>query len=261
MKKHDHEKSFWLSYSDLLTSLFFVSLILFIAVWAYSKLLANKATGLEAELAEAEESLDTRKGEFARLQAQLIRCQTENADLDSVRANVQMRLEKFQIIQAIDSATRKVNTRYFVYNQKNKRFRLRVDPNFRPNSHNIRDIPSNIRLQIKEAGKELNQFLEVLQREFPEVEFLVVIEGNTQKYNENWKRIPNDGYRLSYNRALALLNYWKNNQIDLGSNANCEVLLVGSGYFGRGREVNEEENRKFTIQITPKVGEFFALEN
>jgi hypothetical protein len=32
-------------------------------------------------------------------------------------------------------------------------------------------------------------------------------------------------------------------------------MIVGSGYFGKSRELNEDENRKFTIQITPKIGE------
>lgn len=39
---------------------------------------------------------------------------------------------------------------------------------------------------------------------------------------------------------------------------HCEILMAGSGYYGKSRLANENENRKFTIQITPKVGEMLA---
>jgi len=87
---------------------------------------------------------------------------------------------------------------------------------------------------------------------------LLIIEGNAQRYNNNWKDNPNLGYKLSYNRALALNNYWA----DLGYNfkklgKQCEVIIAGSGYFSQSRdEENEYNNRRFTIQITSKVGKF-----
>ena len=40
---------------------------------------------------------------------------------------------------------------------------------------------------------------------------------------------------------------------DLGS--QCEIIIAGSGYFGYSRDVdNESNNRKFSIQVTSKVG-------
>jgi outer membrane protein OmpA-like peptidoglycan-associated protein len=211
MKSSEQEKSFWVSYSDLLTSLFFVMLVLFISTFVFFK---NKV------------------------------------------GDIIMKAEAYEKIVALDNAVKNLNQDYFHYDEKNKRFRLNVDLRFNPNSANILDIPLETRKKIRDAGKDILDLLDELQSEFPGVEFLLVIEGNTQISGTNFQTIPNEGYRLSYNRALSLNNYWKQNGIDLRGTDNCEVLLVGSGYFGKAREKIEVENRKFTIQISPKVGKF-----
>ena len=60
----------------------------------------------------------------------------------------------------------------------------------------------------------------------PNVDYLLVIEGNTQRSNNNWVTIPNAGYKLSYDRALSLFNYWKNRGLnfrDIGNNCEHEL--------------------------------------
>ena len=59
-------------------------------------------------------------------------------------------------------------------------------------------------------------------------------------------------------RALSLFNYWKKIGADFNSlGSQCEVILAGSGYFSQSRdEENENNNRRFTIQVTSKVGKF-----
>jgi hypothetical protein len=43
------------------------------------------------------------------------------------------------------------------------------------------------------------------------------------------------------------------NSLDFKKFKNCEIIIAGSGYFGKSRDENEELNRRFSIQITPKL--------
>jgi hypothetical protein len=206
-KKRDF---FWLSYSDLMTSLFFVMLVLFILVYT--------------------------------MQAKMIgELKAKAAELDQ--------------IHRIQEALENLDKKYFVFDPRNKRYKLKTDINFRSNSHNIIDIPQNLRLDLLEAGKNIFVLMSKLTAENPNVNYLLVIEGNTQRSLNNFSNIPDIGYKLSYNRSLSLVNYWQQNGINFRSFNNCEILIAGSGYFGKSREKNEGENRKFTIQITPKIGD------
>jgi outer membrane protein OmpA-like peptidoglycan-associated protein len=89
-----------------------------------------------------------------------------------------------------------------------------------------------------------------------DISYLLIIEGHAQRsiYNHvpNWMSDPDRGYELSYQRALALKNYWNEIGYDFNSFYNCEILVVGSGYFGKSRDIDEKKNKRFTIQITPK---------
>ena len=60
------------------------------------------------------------------------------------------------------------------------------------------------------------------------------------------------GYKMSYERALAVYELWQNNNIDLRK-YNTEVLICGSGYNGLDRDDFEDNNKRFTIQIIPKI--------
>ena len=49
--------------------------------------------------------------------------------------------------------------------------------------------------------------------------------------------------------------------IKLNEIPNCEMILVGSGYFGNSRDlIDEKNNRRFSIQITAKVGDLVESE-
>lgn len=206
-KKRDF---FWLSYSDLMTSLFFVMLVLFVLVYT----MQNKMIG---ELKAAKTELD----EIHRIQQAL-----ENLD-----------------------------KRYFVFDPRNKRYKLKVDVNFNSNSSNITDIPAGLRQDLLQAGKSIYKLMQKLTSENRNVNYLLIIEGNTQRSTGNFITMPDIGYKLSYNRSLSLVNYWQNNGLNFKAFENCEILIAGSGYFGKSRERKENENRKFTIQITPKIGD------
>ena len=213
-KKRDF---FWLSYSDLMTSLFFVMLVLFVLVYT----MQNKMIG---ELNEKNNELKAAK-----------------VELDEIKR--------------IQEALEKLDPNYFLYDKRNKRYKLKVDVQFNSNSSQITDIPIAIREEILGAGKSIHKLMTQLTKENPNVNYLLIIEGNTQRSGNNFIIIPDVGYRLSYNRALSLINYWQSNGLDFKKFSNCEILISGSGYFGKSRENRESENRKFTIQITPKIGD------
>ena len=60
------------------------------------------------------------------------------------------------------------------------------------------------------------------------------------------------GYKKSYERALAVYDLWSNNNIDLRK-YNSEILISGSGFNGLCRDKVEENNKRFSIQIIPKI--------
>ncbi|MFV0218391.1 hypothetical protein OBK16_12035 [Empedobacter falsenii] len=205
MKKQNKEV-FWISYGDIMTSLFFIMLVLF---------------GL-------------------------------------YQLRVSASLNELKEIKQIQLALENLDSRYFKFDDKNKRYKLNTEVNFNSNSFDITDIPLEKRKLVLEAGKNIYELMEKLKDENPNINYLLIIEGNTQRSMKNHLLRPTDGYRLSYNRALSLMYYWQTNGFDFKRLENCELLIVGSGYFSKSRELNEVENRKFTIQITPKIGEFIT---
>jgi hypothetical protein len=151
-------------------------------------------------------------------------------------------------IRQIDKALRQLDKRYFYLDPDNNRYKLLVDVVFRPHSANINTIGKHSLLQLKDAGSVLYQKMKELSSDH-DINYLLIVEGNTERYNNNWKNNPDLGYTTSYRRSLALKKYWEANGFDFSVFSNCEILVVGSGYFGRSHQKN---SRTFTIQITPK---------
>lgn len=202
---------FWVSYGDLMTSLFFVMLVLYVIT-------------------------------FVILQA----------EVGKVKADA----EKLKTIEKIQAALQNLDKQYFEFDDVNKRYKLKVDAQFNPGSDKITDIKSDNREEIFLAGNELFNKIKVIISENPNVDYLLIIEGNTQRTETNYQYIPDEGYRLSYKRALSLYNFWKSRGLDFRElGGQCEIILAGSGYFGHSRDLSDErKNRRFTIQITSKVG-------
>lgn len=198
---------FWPSFTDLMTSLFFIMLVLY--VLTYLKL-TNQQRVTEQQLRE---------------------------------------------IKRVQEAVKALPSEYFIYDPLNQRYKLNLNVNFSSNSSNINDLNETVLDDLLEAGKSISSLLNQLNKTNSKVSYLLIVEGNTQRSFDNYIKMPDVGYKLSYQRALALVNYWQNNGLDFKEISNCELMIVGSGYFGKARETNEDENRKFTIQITPKIGE------
>jgi alpha-acetolactate decarboxylase len=209
MKKNS---TFWVGYSDLMTSLFFVMLVLYIVT--FMKLKMDQGIMVKE-------------------------------------------LEKLNEIENVETALSTLNQAYYEFDAVNKRYKLKMDVQFPPNSADIYELTSETRKDLYSAGKSLFDKIKTLTNSNENIEYLLVIEGNTERYKDNYKKYPDIGYKKSYERALALYNFWNSKGVDFGElNGQCEVIIAGSGYFGQSREKDESKNKRFTIQVTSKVGKF-----
>ena len=87
-------------------------------------------------------------------------------------------------------------------------------------------------------------------------EYFLIIEGNTaidKRANANPPEPYNQtGYEISFKRALSVDALWRKNGINL-RNFGAEYIMAGSGYSGNCRDEKEDNNKRFFIQIIPKV--------
>jgi hypothetical protein len=192
---------FWTSYSDLMTSLFFVMLALY--VLTYVKL---------------------------------------RADQEQYRIDAQ----RFKQLQNLQNSIESIDKRYFVYDSTHRKHVLNIEVKFNTKSFNINDVAADKQNDLKTAGKSIRDFV----GKDTKLEYLIIIEGQASKYGDEM-----DNYELSYKRALSLLDFWRNNGINLREIPNCELLLSGSGIYGVPRRTSDERaNQRFLIHIIPKIG-------
>ena len=207
MSKAKKESFFWTSFSDLMTSLFFVMLLLFVLTMG---LLHKKIT-------------------------------VQNVELETKRK-----------IEQIEEALKNIDPNLFEYKEEYQKHVLKFDVWFpRPGLSNINTIRNVTETKDKllYAGRAIKSFIEKTRQEHKDLQYLLIIEGQASKdgYWEN--------YELSYKRALALYNFWKEKGI-IFDEQYCEVLISGSGEGGSMREPREREeyNQRFLIHIIPKIG-------
>lgn len=193
---------FWASYADLMSSLFFIMLVLFVLTVI---MLQKQVKATEAEINK---------------------------------------------IKEIQNAISNIDSTYFAYNAEHKKHILKIDVGFQINSADITDIELETRQQLLNAGKAINQFIKNACQKY-NAQYLLIIEGQASKDNF----IRNN--ELSYERALALVNYWKNNGV-LFNPEQCEVIISGSGQDGTLRiqpdVAGNVKNQRFLIHILPKPG-------
>lgn len=223
MGKKKKESFFWTSYSDLMTSLFFIMLVLFIIT-------------------------------IALLHREMVKIGEEREVMRIERDVTQEQLDK---IQEIQEATHTIDTNYFQFDTKFNRHTLKnITVSFDRYSDDINDIPQNIQDTLMKAGIAIRNSLLWAQNNIPEAQFLLIVEGQTS--NDGYA----DNYVLSYKRALALVKYWSDNKIYFDNKDgihNCELIISGSGKESRFRELPDNrynyKNQRFVIHIIPKPGE------
>lgn len=228
-----HKDFFWMSFSDLMTSLFFVVLVLYVLTYVMLKQEQSKLVNLVEDL--------------------------------------EQKLEVYNLVEQ-NLKPLKNNSELFRYEEKYKRFTLAFDVNFKISQFEIKKGKlknfQETSGKIISVGKELKKTIDVLAKKKAEdpsmnkVSYLVIISGYAS-HLLNGSQI-ND-YQLSYKRAYSLWNYWKDNGIDFESNKYkglIDLQISGNGWGGVGRFerdpdnyfLNEIKNQRFIIQIVPKIG-------
>lgn len=193
---------FWASYADLMSSLFFIMLILFVLT-------------------------------VVMLQKQI---EVTKAEMDKIRE--------------IQNAISNIDSTYFAYNAEHKKHILKIDVEFQKDSANISNIDIEIREQLLNAGRIINNFIKDACEKY-KAQYLLIIEGQASK--DNYPK--ND--ELSYRRALGLMKYWHENGV-IFNPEQCEVIVSGSGQNGTLRAQPDVpknvKNQRFLIHILPKPG-------
>lgn len=219
MAKKQNKSLFWASYADLMTSLFFLMLTLFIATTVV----------LNEKRKEAEDLAGQLTGALAASEA-----------------------EKEQL-NAINDAIKDLDEEYFGYSEEYKKHKLKIEVNFPVDQYAIDYLPQGTKDKLEKAGHILQEFISRKTKENENIQFLLIIEGQASKTG------PTDhNYDLSYQRAYQLKKYWEGKGINFMAN-NCEVIIAGSGDGSRSgtglmREKEERLNQRFLIHILPKPG-------
>ena len=209
---------FWPSYVDLMTALFLTMLVLFVLSFKRFK---DKEIGLQQA--------------NAQLKVQLL----EKRKLDEIKA-----------------ALKRLESNYFEYNAAYKRYELKFPVTFAPKSD---VLPAEAQLPLVKAGRFLLSQMQEPALKTDNVQYLIVVEGRAAKDLRYPATDPHnlDGpavRQLSYSRALAVIRLWE--QAGLRFPGNLEVVAAGSGFRGAGRYIGSQEalNKRFIIQIQPKIG-------
>ena len=210
---------FWTSYSDLMTSLFFAMLVLFVVV-VVAMGAVNKQ--LKEALNRAEITIEQ--------QNQVLKLQ-----------------EQFQTLAGATSLD---------YDEEKRMFYAKDFVGieiFQPNEAEIKQEFIN---KVDEVGADIKNIIDSLNKTNNSFKYQLVIEGTAAiPYKEKIANTFNPNnyemFLLSYRRALALYKRWEYLNFP---ESNTEVIIAGSGFNGKNRdEIIEENNKRFVIQIIPKI--------
>lgn len=259
MKTRKHKDSFWLSYSDLMTSLFFIMLVLFVVCTVKMSGLINLPTDitiLRKELATIKNELEEVKKENTALKSQNDKLSNTITEQQKVLDGYMATKEQYErIIQIQEMFKSLTKGKTLEYREGQRTFVAKAFEDkeiFIPKKtdFNFTVLP---KADIVQVGKDLEGILKELKQRNPECSYQLVIEGTTaNSYDSPISADSQSSYKLSYERALALYNLWRNNGINLRK-YNTEILICGSGMNGINRDkAKEDNNKRIVIQIIPK---------
>lgn len=226
MASNNRKDLFWTSYSDLMTSLFFTMLVLFVVV-----VVAMGAANREMKI---------------------MNDQLEEALKRSKATNQQLR----QIVRLQDQFNTLTSSSSIGYDKEKRMFYAKDFVGieiFEPNKDIIKDEYIGT---VDKVGYDIKTLINSLKAKNKGFKYLLVIEGTAAIPDKElragtYNRDNASMYNLSYHRALALYNRWKNLNF---RDSNTEIIIAGSGFNGINRDVkNENNNKRFVIQIIPKV--------
>lgn len=238
--RQKNKESFWPTYVDVMTTLFAIMVVLFAV--SYSRFKVK-----EAELRKI--------------------------------------VEKYEEIQSIYKVVENIDSTYFEFNPQYVKHIFRIQVTFQTNKFKLTELEDDrknpekaelTRDKIEEAGIEIKKTIAKLQKEKSkkqDIKYLVVIEGQASADGYNVNDYCNNDV-LSYQRALALHEFWRERGIDFSNMEKCELVISGSGEGGvprfteydyklsseyvEGKVIRKEDyekfNQRFLIHIVPVIG-------
>ena len=203
MAKAKQKDPFWTSYSDLMTSLFFVMLVLFII-------------------------------SFIRIGHQM----AEIKKLDSLLHGANADKEQLEQVLQLDSLFSKLsNNTTLAYDNKGRMFYAKAlvgKEIFYPNTSIIKTEYIGL---VDSIGNDIDVVLQKLNQN-NQFHYQLVIEGTAAIPWRELKTANKDNedmYLLSYRRSLTLYKKWKEQKLDLRK-YNTEIIIAGSGFNGNNRD-------------------------
>ena len=214
MAREKYKDSFWLSYSDLMTSLFFIMLVLFVVCIAKMKKTIGDVTA-DKEKLERILQLDAQFEELSKSSA-----------LQYVEEKKMFVAKDFigiEIFNPLDDT---------------------IKPEFMETVDAVGQSLQEVVKRLHEKNPDLTfQLVIEGNAAIPWQQ----LQNHSYNPDNVWM------YELSYHRALALYRRWLSKGIDLRK-YNTEVIIAGSGFNGINRDNKvEENNKRFVIQIIPKI--------
>ena len=217
MAKDTRQDSFWTSYADLMTSLFFIMLVLFVIC--------------------------------------MIQVSRKNIELGNALGEAKIKNEQYeQLLQMNEQFELLSKSTCLEYDSEKRMFYARDLVGieiFYSDEDNIKDEYIDT---VDKIGQDLIAILKELGKN--NFSYQLVIEGTAaipwrmlrdNSFNPNSQY----AYNLSYRRALALYNAWRKYDF---RKYNTEIIIAGSGFNGINRDnLVEENNKRFIIQIIPKI--------
>ena len=220
MSRQKQSSHFWPSYSDLMTSLFFLMLVMFVLT----------IVSLSNSLREKE--------------------RMERASREQLKS-IQQIQEAVNQLPTVFFEEDSVNKRWIL--------KKSYSPNFKLTDYDIKVLNDTMRLikvgnSLMDVIKKLNKMKETPKYKDMDITYLVVIEGMASKDNYY------DNDALSYKRALSLYYLWIRNGISFEkSQCEVQISGSGIRGRGRynsdGKKPHDEvRNQRIIIQIVPKIG-------
>lgn len=244
---------FWASYADLMTSLFFVMLILFVVSIVIINITtdnaAEKIKGIEGRLSEKE-------AENVSLKQELLSNVERIGTLQDTLANYKVREEDYQKLLNLENTFRSLSANGSLrYDERHRTFIAKDFEGIEIFDSQKASISKKYLPTVDKVGEDLQTLLYELNKESNGlISYVLIIEGNTANTWDHQYDANNEAsYLLSFQRAMALYKRWLSKGINLRQ-YNTEIQICGSGMNGINRDMeNEENNKRFVIQIIPKV--------
>ena len=241
MERRVKKDSFWLSYSDLMTSLFFIMLVLLLSSIIVTRPVITKGQTLK-------DLIDSLRQVVIDHNMWIDSLQRSNDSINVGYGELQNILQLEGQFKVLSQSTT------LRYDEGKRTFFARELEGIEIFREEDDQIKIEYLEKVKQVGIDLEKVLQSLNQKNPDFRFLLVIEGNSaNNVNKPMSKDREYNYNLSYRRALALYTFWRKNYIDL-RRYNTEILICGSGLNGINKdELNESNNKRFVIQILPKV--------